>query len=119
MYDVDVGTFFAAVLQPPRVVLEPLDNQLLVGLFLEPEGQQRYLFVVQEGLHVPVGLLPFLLVYRLQDHALLRIGYEYLVFEFTLFHCLEKGHVADCCPQRTYVQLLLELHRVSSVHPSY
>jgi hypothetical protein len=114
--DVDVGALLAVVLEPPGVLLQALDDQLLVGLLLEAEGQQGNLLVVEEGLDVAVGLVPLVLVDGLEDDSVFGVGDEDLVFELAFFHGLEEGYVADGCPQRTYVQLLFELHRVSSVH---
>jgi hypothetical protein len=98
------------VLHPTRVVLESPEDEFLVGLLLESEGEEGDLLVVEEVVDVAVGTFPLLLVARLQNHSFLRVGNVDLIFELTFLHAFEDRHVADGRPQRTDVQLALIPH---------
>ena len=97
--DVDVGALISVVLHLASVILEPPQDEFLVGLLLEAEGQQGHFLIVEEVFDIATGSFPLALINGLKDDSLLGVGNVDLVLELPLLHPFEDCHIADGCSQ--------------------
>jgi hypothetical protein len=69
MYDIDIRTFLAEFLHPPRVVLQSLDDEFLIDLLLIAEGKEGDLLIGEEVLDVSVCFFPLLLAIGFEEYS--------------------------------------------------
>ena len=114
--DIYIRALFSLLFHSSRIFLQSSYDELFIALLLKSESQQRNFFCFQKTLNKTMSTLPFLLIKRLKNNSILRIGDENLVFKLPLFHTLKERNITNSRTERTDVDSFFIFHWIPSIH---